>query len=993
MNLIVGKSTGIALLLAAAMLAALFAMGVFSATGVGAHGGDEPHDDAAIHLSSGEITVTGGSSLEIVDDQYSYTIDVAAAAATVEFDLADDTPTGTMIVSDDLEDSSPGDTGTAGFQVEIDLTDSVVRKVTFRVVDDPDTETNADTKPQTYTINLNYDSPTNSETAGAAVRLTLQANLRAAVDDEISISLPKFGLPTTIDTDDITINTVNPSDASVSGDKIVLVLADLQPTPDAVLTDDASRLGGNEDVLPTATDHTELATIRISNRAGVTNPTKAGTYGIKIDSDDAEDTEGSDAQQVATVIRSISIKPDKGGSGSEITVTGKGFTDGQATIFIDKLVAAVAAVEADSTTTPPTVAVDAIPEMTDGNGKFDSKDTVLGRADIDDGSFTFTTTKVTTDATINAFDTDDMIADDGEKFAVTASISVDPPELSSAETLTISLMDWNPDDRIRRVTFTGGHEVMIPAEENEDIGDYDAAEKETYAGFVSYTDPSDEKDGTLKVMVPSEVSSGKASVKVYVGSSSAGSAEITVSALTLTVAPAMVVPGEQITIQGTGFNRNDCITSVMVGGISAHSDTSGSDCDEDVKASSGGNIVVSVTVPSTPAVDGADANPIGDGEKTVSVTTFSGRKGEVKITIPEAVITLDPSESRRGSSVSVSATGFPVGDLIQIKYGGTSGRTVAASTTDSAGAANLSFDVPSTATIGAETTVAAVSVGNYAEVTATAKHSTPGATVTVEPSQVVSGGNITITGSNLPASVAVAIMEINGIDVRPVPAPHTEADGSFTATVLVPQLELGNQRVSIRVDESTPTTFVEVVEESDAPVVTDPAEVVVAELSTDPSEVTPGDSLTITGANLSDNQPVVRLNVGGISVLPDDLITEPDGTFTVTVTTPELDAGEQEIEAITGGERVSTTVTVLAVVQTDPADVFASLGDRLVRVWYLERSTQVWSFYDPDPDVAAFNTLTEVSSGQSVSIIISPGENVELQGMTLYQGTNPIPLK
>ena len=37
MNSIAGKSTGIALLMAAALIAALFAMGVFSATGVGAH--------------------------------------------------------------------------------------------------------------------------------------------------------------------------------------------------------------------------------------------------------------------------------------------------------------------------------------------------------------------------------------------------------------------------------------------------------------------------------------------------------------------------------------------------------------------------------------------------------------------------------------------------------------------------------------------------------------------------------------------------------------------------------------------------------------------------------------------------------------------------------------------------------------------------------------------------------------------------------------------
>ena len=40
MNTQVGKSIGIALLLAAGLLAALFAMGVFSASGVGAHDGD-----------------------------------------------------------------------------------------------------------------------------------------------------------------------------------------------------------------------------------------------------------------------------------------------------------------------------------------------------------------------------------------------------------------------------------------------------------------------------------------------------------------------------------------------------------------------------------------------------------------------------------------------------------------------------------------------------------------------------------------------------------------------------------------------------------------------------------------------------------------------------------------------------------------------------------------------------------------------------------------
>ena len=72
------------------------------------------------------------------------------------------------------------------------------------------------------------------------------------------------------------------------------------------------------------------------------------------------------------------------------------------------------------------------------------------------------------------------------------------------------------------------------------------------------------------------------------------------------------------------------------------------------------------------------------------------------------------------------------------------------------------------------------------------------------------------------------------------------------------------------------------------------------------------------------------------------------------------------------------------------AEVFQELGDRLVLVWYLDRATQTWSFYDPDPEVAAFNTLVEVSSGDVVSVVLSAGDTVEFQGYTLYAGRNPI---
>ena len=62
---------------------------------------------------------------------------------------------------------------------------------------------------------------------------------------------------------------------------------------------------------------------------------------------------------------------------------------------------------------------------------------------------------------------------------------------------------------------------------------------------------------------------------------------------------------------------------------------------------------------------------------------------------------------------------------------------------------------------------------------------------------------------NFPAFSTVAVMEIGGVDVRPVPAPSTTIDGDFSATVLVPGLDLGNQNVKVTVRPVTITTFLE----------------------------------------------------------------------------------------------------------------------------------------------------------------------------------------
>ena len=79
MNSITGKSTGIALLMAAALLAALFAMGVFSAGSVGAQ--VEPDDDQFNSLTvtpdddDADTTETDEITFDAATASYSITVD------------------------------------------------------------------------------------------------------------------------------------------------------------------------------------------------------------------------------------------------------------------------------------------------------------------------------------------------------------------------------------------------------------------------------------------------------------------------------------------------------------------------------------------------------------------------------------------------------------------------------------------------------------------------------------------------------------------------------------------------------------------------------------------------------------------------------------------------------------------------------------------------------------------------------------------------------
>ena len=175
------------------------------------------------------------------------------------------------------------------------------------------------------------------------------------------------------------------------------------------------------------------------------------------------------------------------------------------------------------------------------------------------------------------------------------------------------------------------------------------------------------------------------------------------------------------------------------------------------------DVVIAVNVPSDESGDG-----IGSGKKTVSVTaTGSGRVAEGSIEIPKAAIALDPESSRRGTTVNVSGSGFPSGDLVQVKYdndGTLRPPLLPAPPTPRARSA-LTLPCPATQGSGQSTTSRPPRLGCSRALLPRLPTKTPGAMVTLSSDTISSGENITITGMNFPAFATVAVMEIGGVDV------------------------------------------------------------------------------------------------------------------------------------------------------------------------------------------------------------------------------------
>ncbi len=609
----------------------------------------------------------------------------------------------------------------------------------------------------TYTIRF---KPASSLVQGNSLYVKFDSNIKmgASIEKErVTISTSGGG----------TSNPLSDPELSTddSGNTIVKVtLGDTDP----------STTGTQNQVV--AWDSTSVNTGHImtfSTLAGLTNSTSPSLTAAWVSMSDDGVTYGSDVD--VPVYRWLKLNDTSDKRGKALSIEGKGWKSGTATVFIDM----------------------------NGNQTFESgTDKELGSSDaaISSGGFTASFSADTNFAvgnnSINAVDGIGTTSDNSnqgarytsQNFSLTGNVSLSTSTASRGESITVTVADYGGSTGTGNVTSIklGGAMATLPS-------------------TVSFADNT----GTFKVTVPSTTPLGSQTLTVASSTESDRTATITIAGLSVQATPSTAVANQAITVSASGFTASTALDSISVA-ATANTVTALTDgttiANKDTDSS--GNLVATFKIPA----DEVTRTP-GSTHKII-ITDDSGRIGEAFLTIPSRTLVLDQAESRRGSTLNFTGDGYQASSTVSITYGSsTTPRTTV--TADSAGHISGSFTVstttgiPSTNTVTATISCSTTSTGaadNCTEVTGSTTHKVPAASVLVEPTTAASGESITVTGVGFPGYVSLTTLTIATVSALPTPAPATDGEGNFTLTALVPQLGTGSQALLVTAGDVTATT-------------------------------------------------------------------------------------------------------------------------------------------------------------------------------------------
>ena len=155
-----------------------------------------------------------------------------------------------------------------------------------------------------------------------------------------------------------------------------------------------------------------------------------------------------------------------------------------------------------------------------------------------------------------------------------------------------------------------------------------------------------------------------------------------------------------------------------------------------------------------------------------------------------------------------------------------------------------------------------------------------------------------------------------------------------------------------------------------------------AGLTVNPAMAAPGQTISIEIEGMPPYTLVEEIRIDGANRIGSQNVnTDREGNATVSnILVPFLDPGFYPVEVRVGNETRVAQLEVLAeagvpgVAMALP-DAAAGLGDNLEAIFHFNNTSKEWTFFDPRPEFADLNTLSELNNGQPYWVLV--GESQE----------------
>ncbi|MDA1270225.1 MAG: hypothetical protein O3A93_03035, partial [Chloroflexi bacterium] len=273
-----------------------------------------------------------------------------------------------------------------------------------------------------------------------------------------------------------------------------------------------------------------------------------------------------------------------------------------------------------------------------------------------------------------------------------------------------------------------------------------------------------------------------------------GSAKFTVTTRALTVSPTSGPRGTKILVSGDKFTSNGKILADKItvdGKATTHAQVD--------LTSSGGLPGTEVTVPAT----------AGLGSKTVSIADNASPAltGTAKFTVTQPTIALSPISATMGEIVTVTGDGWVPSSAVTITVSAGGGTKVA--TANGVGHFETGVELSSVIGVGLKVITFSAADGSTLGNTATAQSLTvPAPKITLSATTATVGSIVSVDASGFVPSSGLSKLEIGGADVRE--GVHTtNSAGSLTVSFKVPGLT-GSQLVTVKIGSTEVSTSITV---------------------------------------------------------------------------------------------------------------------------------------------------------------------------------------